>query len=57
MKVMTSSIEEIFVDRTLTLEQVREKWINNPISLTTPSVQFTAPSFAKVNWKLDFLQQ
>lgn len=54
--LMEGSIPEIFTkNNQLTLEQVKQKWFEDPLSLTQVPEQKSIPSVQHSKWKVDFI--
>jgi hypothetical protein len=54
--LMKESIPDIFtINNQLTLEEVKQKWFNDPLSLTQVKEQKAPPSIQNHAWKVDFI--
>ncbi len=54
--LMRESIPDIFTkNNQLTLEEVKQKWFNDPLSLTQVNEQKAPPAIQNYAWKVDFI--
>ena len=55
---MKGSIPEIFTaHKKLTMEELKEKWINDPISLAEMPMQSLPPVIAEKKWKAELISR
>ena len=56
--LLKESIPEIFIEvNKLTLDEIKSKWINDPMSLTEIPEQKTPPILQQSKWKVDFISR
>ena len=57
LDVMETSLPEIFIKTSkYSLEEIKQKWINDPLSLTNITEQKTPPSLKHSKWKVEFIR-
>ena len=56
--LMKESIPDIFdKDKTLTIEEIKQKWIDNPMLLAETQRSVSQPTISNFKWKVDFISR